>query len=338
LRSKKCKDCAGRLQSQQDKPGVKKGRNDMRFATKLALSLVVLTGLAGAAAAETRIVFVTHGQSADPYWSVVKNGMDDAAKALGVEAEYLHPETFDMAKMAQLIDAAVASNPDGLVVSIPDAAALGDPVRNAVAAGIPVIVVDSGGAKLTKELGGLLYLGQSEYEAGVTAGERVAKLGVKKAVCLNQEVGNSSLDDRCSGFAKGLGVDVPVLQGVMDPTEMKNRTLAYLNTNPDVEFMLGCGPTATEPALAALDEAGLKGKVKLGTFDLSPNILQAIVDGNVEWGIDAQQYLMGYIPVVMLDLKAKYKLSPIADYPTGPGFVTKAEAASVIDLAKEGKR
>jgi simple sugar transport system substrate-binding protein len=298
----------------------------------------MLTGLAGAAAAQTRIVFVTHGQSADPYWSVVKNGMDDAAKALGVEAEYLHPETFDMAKMAQLIDAAVASNPDGLVVSIPDAAALGDPVKNAVAAGIPVIVVDSGGSKLTKELGGLLYLGQSEYEAGVTAGERVAKLGVKKAVCLNQEVGNSSLDDRCNGFAKGLGVDVPVLQGVMDPTEMKNRTLAYLNTNPDVEFMLGCGPTATEPALAALDEAGLKGKVKLGTFDLSPNILQAIVDGNVEWGIDAQQYLMGYIPVVMLDLKAKYKLAPIADYPTGPGFVTKAEAASVIDLAKEGKR
>jgi simple sugar transport system substrate-binding protein len=310
----------------------------MRFTTKLALGLVMLTGLAGVATAQTRIVFVTHGQSADPYWSVVKNGMDDAAKALGVEAEYLHPETFDMAKMAQLIDAAVASNPDGLVVSIPDAAALGDPVKNAVAAGIPVIVVDSGGSKLTKELGGLLYLGQSEYEAGVTAGERVAKLGVKKAVCLNQEVGNSSLDDRCNGFANGLGADVPVLQGVMDPTEMKNRTLAYLNTNPDVEFMLGCGPTATEPALAALDEAGLKGKVKLGTFDLSPNILQAIVDGNVEWGIDAQQYLMGYIPVVMLDLKAKYKLAPIADYPTGPGFVTKAEAASVIGLAKEGKR
>jgi len=66
--------------------------------------------------------------------------------------------------------------------------------------------------------------------------------------------------------------------------------------------------------------------------------LSDFVDGNVEWGIDAQQYLMGYIPVVMLDLKAKYKLSPVADYPTGPGFVTKAEAASVIELAKQGKR
>jgi len=304
----------------------------------MLFGLLLLFGLTLAAAAETRIVFVTHGQSGDPYWSVVKNGMDEAAKTLGVKAEYLSPETFDMVKMAQMIDAAAASKPDGLVVSIPDAAALSDPVKNAVAAGIPVIVIDSGGSKLTKELGGLLYLGQSEYEAGVTAGERVAKLGVKKAVCINQEVGNSSLDDRCNGFSKGLGVEVPVLQGVIDPTEMKSRTLAYLNAHPDTEFMLGCGPTATEPALAALEELGLKGKVKLGTFDLSPAILQAVVDGNVEWGIDAQQYLMGYVPVVMLDLKAKYKLSPVADYPTGPGFVTKAEAASVIDLAKQGKR
>jgi simple sugar transport system substrate-binding protein len=302
------------------------------------MSVAIVGGLIGAATAETRVVFVTHGQSSDPYWSVVKNGMDDAAKSLGVKAEYLHPETFDMPKMAQLIDSATASKPDGLVVSIPDAAALSEPVKQAVAAGIPVIVIDSGGSKLTKELGGLLYLGQSEYEAGVTAGERVKKLGVTKAVCLNQEVGNSSLDDRCAGFAKGLGADVPVLQGVMDPTEMKNRVLAYVNAHNDVEFMLGCGPTATEPAMAALDELGMKGLVKLGTFDLSPNILQAIVDGNVEWGIDAQQYLMGYIPVVMLDLKAKYKLAPVADYPTGPGFVTKAEAASVIELAKQGKR
>jgi simple sugar transport system substrate-binding protein len=304
----------------------------------LALSLAVVGGLIGAAAAETRIVFVTHGQSGDPYWSVVKNGMDEAAASLGVKAEYLSPETFDMPKMAQLIDSATASKPDGLVVSIPDAAALGGPVKEAVAAGIPVIVIDSGGSKLTKELGGLLYLGQSEYEAGVAAGERVAKLGVKKAVCINQEVGNSSLDDRCNGFAKGLGVEVPVLQGVIDPTEMKSRTLAYLNANPDVEFMLGCGPTATEPALAALEELGMVGKVKLGTFDLSPVILQAVVDGKVEWGIDAQQFLMGYIPVVMLDLMAKYKLAPVADYPTGPGFVTKDTAASVIDLAKQGKR
>jgi simple sugar transport system substrate-binding protein len=106
----------------------------MRFVTKLALGLLVLAGFAGSALAQSRIVFVTHNQSGDPYWSVVKNGMDDAAKALGVTAEYLSPETFDMVKMAQLIDAAIASKPDGLVVSIPDAAALSGPVKEAVAA------------------------------------------------------------------------------------------------------------------------------------------------------------------------------------------------------------
>ena len=310
----------------------------MRFLTRALLGLLVLFGLTLAAAAETRVVFVTHGQSGDPYWSVVKNGMDDAAKTLGVKAEYLSPETFDMVKMAQMIDAAAASKPDGLVVSIPDAAALGAPVKNAVAAGIPVIVIDSGGSDLTKQLGGLLFMGQSEYDAGVMAGQRIAKLGIKNAACLNHEVGNQSLDDRCAGFAKGLGVDVPVVQGVIDPTEMKNRTLAYLSAHKDVQFLLGTGASSAEPALAALDEQGLAGKVKLGTFDLSPAILQAIVDGKMEWGIDAQQYLMGYVPVVMFDLKAKYKLTPILDYPTGPGFVTKDEAASVIELAKQGKR
>ena len=131
---------------------------------------------------------------------------------------------------------------------------------------------------------------------------------------------------------------MPVVQGVIDPTEMKNRTLAYLSAHKDIEFLLGTGASSAEPALAALDEQGLAGKVKLGTFDLSPAILQAIVDGKMEWGIDAQQYLMGYIPVVMFDLKAKYKLAPIIDYPTGPGFVTKDEAPSVIELAKQGKR
>ena len=304
----------------------------------LAGLTLMSAGASLALADETRVVFVTHGQSGDPYWSVVKNGMDDAAKTLGVKAEYLAPEAFDMAKMAHMIDAAVASKPDGLVVSIADPSALSEPVKNAVAAGIPVIVIDSGGPKLTHELGGLLYLGQSEYEAGVAAGERVAKLGVKKAVCANHEVGNVSLDDRCAGFAKGLGVDVPVLNGVMDPTEMKSRIIGYLTSHPDTEFVLACGINSGEPGLVAIDELGLTGKVKIGTFDLSPTILKATAEGKMEWGIDAQQYAMGYIPVVMFDHLKKYKIAPIADYPTGPGFVTKETAASVIDLAKQGKR
>jgi simple sugar transport system substrate-binding protein len=98
------------------------------------------------------------------------------------------------------------------------------------------------------------------------------------------------------------------------------------------------GSAGADPALAAVDEAGLSGKVKTGTFDLSPTILQAVDAGKMEWGIDAQQYLMGYVPVMMFDLMKRYKLAPIEDYPTGPGFVTKADAATIVDLAKQGVR
>ena len=129
-----------------------------------------------------------------------------------------------------------------------------------------------------------------------------------------------------------------MVAGSMDPTDMKGRVLAYLRANPGTQFVLGCGITATEPALAAVEDLGLVGKVRLGTFDLSPGVLEAISAGKIEWGIDAQQYLMGYMPIVMLDLLHRYKLQPLADYPTGPGFVTKADAASVIALSKQGIR
>jgi simple sugar transport system substrate-binding protein len=286
----------------------------------------------------TRVVFVTHGQAADQFWSVVKRGMDDAAKSMGVTVEYLAPETFDMPAMQELLETAIASKPDGLVVSIPDEEAIGPLVENAVKFGVPVIVIDSGGAELAHKLGALAYMGQSEYDAGFAAGERVKALGLNNAVCVNHEVGNVSLDDRCRGFADGLGTAVPVLQGVMDPTDMKGRIAAYLAEHPDTQFVLAVGSAGGDPALAAIEAAGLTGKVKAGTFDMSPATLQAVVDGKMEWCIDAQQYLMGYTPVVAFDLLKRYKLTPIAEYPTGPGFVGKAEAASVIGLAKQGVR
>jgi simple sugar transport system substrate-binding protein len=184
----------------------------------------------------------------------------------------------------------------------------------------------------------MVYLGQDEYLAGKAAGERMKAAGVKHAACLNHEVGNTSLDDRCRGVQDGLGSEVPVVQGTMDPTEMKGRTLAYLNAHADTDFLIACGIGAAEPALAALEESGKLGAVKLGTFDMSPAILKAIDAGTVDFAIDAQQYMMGYIPVVMFDLMKRYKLQPVADFPTGPGFVGKAEAASVIELSAKGIR
>jgi len=86
-------------------------------------------GGASANRGDITIAVVTHGQASDPFWSVVKNGVDQAAEDMGVEVRYNAPETFDMVKMGQLIDAAVATEPDGLAVSVPDAEALREPIQ-----------------------------------------------------------------------------------------------------------------------------------------------------------------------------------------------------------------
>ena len=138
----------------------------------------LLLGLAGAfalsmgaaQAQETNIILVSHGQASDAFWSVVKNGAAQAAKDFGVKVDYRAPETFDMVAMSQLIDAAVNQEPDGLIVSIPDADALGPSIKKAVAAGISVISMNSG-SDVSKGLGALLHVGQEEYDAGKIAGD-----------------------------------------------------------------------------------------------------------------------------------------------------------------------
>src|SRR6266487_4127365 len=239
---------------------------------------------AGGASKSTGFKFavVTHGQASDPFWSVVKNGVDQAAKDEGVTVSYQAPGTFDMVAMSRLIDAAVASKPDGLVVSIPDANALGPSIKKAVAAGIPVVSINSG-SDVFQSLGVLTHVGQTEFEAGLGGGERMGAAGVRNALCVNQEVGNAALDLRCKGFTQSIqkaGGKVKVLSvNLANPTDTKQRITNAIRADSSIDGVFTLGPTGASPALSALQAANLLSKIKLATFDLSPDVLQAISDG-----------------------------------------------------------
>jgi simple sugar transport system substrate-binding protein len=261
---------------------------------------------------------------------------------MGVQVEYQAPGRFDMVAMAQLIDAAVASNPDGLVVSIPDANALGPSIQRAVAAGIPVISINSG-SDVAQSLGVLTHIGQTEFEAGQGGGTEMAAAGVKHALCVNQEVGNAALDLRCNGFKDTMtkaGATVDVIGvNLADPTDSQQRITAAISADTSVDGILTLGPTGASPALAALRGMGKLGQIKLATFDLSPDVLQAIASGDMLFAIDQQQYEQGYLPIVLLKLY-KSNLNTIANpvLMTGPGFVTQGNAQRVISLSAAGTR
>jgi len=295
-------------------------------------------GGGGAERGDIRIAVVTHGQASDPFWSVVKNGVDQGAEDMGVEVEYNAPQTFDMVKMSQLIDAAVASEPDGLVVSIPDADALRESIEKANDAGIPIVTINSG-SDVSEELGALTHVGQTELIAGVGAGERLAEEGVDNALCINQEVGNVALDQRCEGFEKGLGGEVQVVAvDLTNPTDAQAKIDTAVKQNPDVNGVLALGPTGAEPALKALRESGKLQDIKLATFDLAPSVLEAIRDGDMVFAVDQQQYLQGYLPIVFLTNYALYGVTPTSEVLTGPAFVTQDNAQQVINLSKKGLR
>jgi len=317
----------------------------VKFLAPLVAALVIAVAIIpGAASAQSsyRFVVVTHGQASDPFWSVVKNGVDQAAKDMGVSVEYQAPGRFDMVAMSQLIDAAVASKPDGLVVSIPDANALGPAIKRAVDAGIPVISINSG-SDVAASLGVMIHVGQTEFEAGQGGGTQMGNAGVKHALCVNQEVGNTALDLRCAGFKDTIskaGAQVDVLAvDLANPTDSQQRIQGALQADPTIDGVMTLGPTGASPALAALTAMGKLGQVKLATFDLSPDVLTAIAQGNMLFAIDQQQYEQGYLPIVLLKLY-KANLNTIANpvLMTGPGFVTKDTAQRVIDLSKAGTR
>jgi len=228
---------------------------------------------------------------------------------------------------------------------------------------IPLITINSGTTEQSEKLGAIMHVGQPEYEAGKGAGERAKAAGIKSFVCVNHYATNPASFERCRGFAEAIGADFKksTIDTGIDPNAVEAKVTAYLRQNAGTQAVLALGPNSAGPALKAIDKAGLKGKVYFATFDLSDEIAKGIKDGSVQFAIDQQPYLQGYIPVAVMatmksmkstDLKAvsdairanpkvkarfeEYGLAPVytsRHILSGPGFVTKDNIGKVEKYA-----
>ncbi len=298
---------------------------------KTVLTLAAAAMMAATAAQAERYVMVTHTQGTDPFWPVVEKGAKDAAAALGVELEYNFAPSGDMSDMAALIEAAAATSPDGLIVSLPDPDALGGAIRAAVGAGIPVVTINSG-LESSKELGALMHVGQPEYDAGFAAGTRAKEEGATNPLCLNQEAFNTALVSRCQGYFDAMGKELNMIDVSNDVAQIQTRTAAALLADSSIDALLAVGPHVCEAAAAAADEAG--SQVHLACFDLTPGVISLINDGTVAFTIDQQQRLQGYMPVVVLHLyNTNAGMLPGGNINSGPGFVDKSNASAVAEQA-----
>ncbi|OSP54121.1 sugar ABC transporter substrate-binding protein [Pseudoruegeria sp. SK021] len=298
------------------------------------MPLVVATS---ASAEGEKYVLISHAPDSDSWWNTVKNGIALAGEQMDVEVEYRNPPTGDVADMARIIEQAVASGPNGIITTLADFDVLQGPIEDAVASGIDVIIMNTGTPEQAREVGALMYVGQPEYDAGVAAGMRAKDDGVTTFLCVNHAIQQPTVGERCRGFADGLGVELgdSMLDSGTDPSEIKNKVLAYLSSHPETDGILTLGPVSAGPTMQALNENGMAGDLYFGTFDLGDEIVEGIKSGVIQWGIDQQPFLQAYLPVVILTNYHRYGVLPGNNINSGPGFVTADGLTKVEEFAGE---
>ncbi|RJO74981.1 sugar ABC transporter substrate-binding protein [Nocardia panacis] len=288
-----------------------------------------------AAGALGSVAVVTHGSAGDAFWNVVKNGAQQAGKDLGVRVDY--QSTGDPGQQAKLIDNAVAQKVDGLVVSMANPEALRPSIEKAVAAGIPVVTINSGEEQSAK-FGAIGHIGQSEVLAGRLAGKRLAEARKSKMLCVIHEAGNIGANQRCEGATQGFGSATTLQVDINNPTDAQSRIKGALEADRSIDAVLTLNSQVAARAVDAAKESASAATV--ATFDLNSDVVEAIRTGKLLFAIDQQQYEQGYLPITLLKLYRANANTVGGGAPvqTGPAFVDKTNVDAVAALVAKGTR
>ncbi|MEV8310892.1 substrate-binding domain-containing protein [Streptomyces flavidovirens] len=296
-------------------------------------------GGAGGKAVNTdrlKIAMVTHSGEGDTFWDIVQSGAKQAASKDNVE--FLYAAGKEGKEQAQLIDSYVAKKVDGIVVTLAKPEAVKAAVQKAVAAGIPVVTINSGGEH-SEAVGALSHIGQEESVAGEAVGEELNTRGKKKALCVIHEQGNVSLEARCAGVKKTFRGTVENLN--VEGTNMPASTSsieAKLQTGKDIDTVVTLGAPFAAATVKA--KAGAGSDAEVNTFDLNAEVVKQLKAKEIGFAVDQQPYLQGYLAVDGLWL---YKTNgnvlgggkPVL---TGPALVTDKDVPALEKYTARGTR
>ncbi|MBX7456448.1 substrate-binding domain-containing protein [Mycolicibacterium sp. 3033] len=281
------------------------------------------------------IAMITHEVPGDSFWDLIRKGAETAAKKDNIELRYSNdPEA---PGQANLVQTAVDSGVDGIAVTLAKPDAMQAAVKAAEAKGIPVVAFNAG-ADAWSAMGVKEFFGQDEFIAGQAVGERLTAEGAKKAICVIQEQGHVGLESRCAGVKDKFPATETLNVNGKDMPSVESTITAKLQQDPAVDYVVTLGAPF---ALTAVQSAGNAGsKAKIGTFDTNAALVGAIQDGTVQWAIDQQPYLQGYLAVDSLWLYLTNGNVIGGGQPTltGPAFIDKTNIDAVADYAKGGTR
>ena len=279
---------------------------------------------------------ITHETPGDTFWDRIKAGAQQAAKDTGSTLKYsADPEA---SKQAVLIQNAIDSKVDGIATTLVTPDALIPTIKKAVSAGIPVDTFNSGLDFFT-QAGALTHFASNEKLAGQAAGKRAAEAGATKILCTIQQTGSVALEDRCAGVKESFPNTENLQVNGADDAAVTTAVQAKLTQDKEINWIVTLGAPQALDSIKAAQGAG-RTDVKIGTFDTNPDAAQAVSEGKIQWFIDQQPYLQGYMAVTQLYLFKKNGnvLGGGQAVLTGPSFVDKANIDKVLPFIKQNTR
>jgi simple sugar transport system substrate-binding protein len=296
---------------------------------------------------------ITHGDNGS-FWSVVYKGAKDAAKDYGCKLSEVYgsqqqgqAEPDDNAENAQIQDA-INAHVSGIAISDHNPSIMNASIQKAESAGIPVVMLNAGCDPTDlAATGAVTCVGQPEQVAGQRAGAVFKNEGSTNVLCVIHQSGQNLLD-RCNGIAQALGVGSTCSTGAApahgpactelilstpnaasNPQQADQQVVSYLQAHTGVNAVMTLNNAIAGSLVTALNgKAGLK----IGTFDLNSQVVTDLQNGSLDFAIDQQQYLQGYLPIVSLYLYKKHEgnsVSPGNVLDTGPLVVNKSNVATV---------
>ncbi|MDX6346667.1 MAG: simple sugar transport system substrate-binding protein [Streptomyces sp.] len=295
-------------------------------------------GSAGKAnTARIKIAMITHAAPGDTFWDLIRKGAQAAAAKDNVDLVYSSDP--NAANQANLIQNAIDQKVDGIAVTLAKPDAMKAAVAKAEKAGIPVVGFNAG-LDNWKEQGLLEYFGQDENVAGQAFGEKLNSLGAKHNICVIQEQGHVALEARCAGVKKSFkGKTENLYVNGTDMPSVKSTITAKLKQDSSIDEVVTLGGPFALTAVQSVSDAGSKAKV--ATFDLNKDVTKAIQAGTVQFAVDQQPYLQGYLSIDSLWLykyNGNFSGGGVAPVLTGPAFVTKDNVDTIAKFAAKGTR
>jgi simple sugar transport system substrate-binding protein len=297
-------------------------------------------------AADTKVIYVGCNAPTTFFWARVTRGAQEAADNLGIQYQYLYPQTSgDVTALNQMVEQAIAAQPDGIAVCGLDPNASRSVIQRAVDSGIAVVLTPPENTITQSPLRdqSLPYIGQvgaDEPSGGIlAANSAISRLGAKSIVC-TQSQADTTQGVRCRNLVDTATAKAATGQIQIVPNDIGQSAdimTGYLRAHPEVDTVV---TTNADVAMGVVEAKNASGRpdVHLVTFDLNDNVLNGVKNGTIDYAIDQQQYWRGYLPVLLLTHYIRYKLVMANNFLTGPNIIDPSNVDAVINLVSQAIR